>query len=168
MKNLGILIALFLISSLSYAQAEKMTNEKLNEIIREISPLVEGGNGNWQFTIDSTYFVCLTDENHNRMRIISPIMEVGDLTTDEMSKCMEANFHSMLDSKYAIGEGLVWSAFIHPLGELTEDQFLSAVSQVYSGVQTFGTYYSSGVLNFPKKEDRAVPESEETKQVKKI
>jgi len=74
----------------------------------------------------------------------------------------------MLDSKYAIGEGLVWSAFIHPLGELTEDQFLSAVSQVYSGVQTFGTYYSSGVLNFPKKEDRAVPESEETKQVKKI
>jgi len=88
MKNLGILIALFLISSLSYAQAEKMTNEKLNEIIREISPLVEGGNGNWQFTIDSTYFVCLTDENHNRMRIISPIMEVGDLTTDEMSKCM--------------------------------------------------------------------------------
>jgi hypothetical protein len=168
MKKLGILVVLFTIASLSYAQADKMTNEKLNLIITAISTDVQGGNGNWQFTIDSTYFVCLTDENHNRMRIISPIMEVSDLTTDEMTQCMEANFHSMLDSKYAIGEGLVWSAFIHPLGELTEDQFLSAVSQVFSGVRTFGTYYSSGLLEFPKKEDRATPENKEAVKVKKI
>ena len=62
---------------------------------------------------------------------------------------MEANFHSALDARYAISDGILWAAFIHPLQELTKDQVISAISQVYSTVQTFGTYYSSGELSFP-------------------
>jgi len=72
----------------------------------------------------------------------------------QVQKCMEANFHTALDSRYAISEGILWSAFIHPLKELTEAQVVDAVNQVYSAAKTFGTYYSSGSLSFPTNKDR--------------
>jgi len=67
-----------------------------------------------------------------------------------MLECMEANFHTALDSKYAISNNILWSAFIHPLKELTERQLIDAVSQVYSAARTFGSSYSSGALSFRK------------------
>jgi len=38
---------------------------------------------------------------------------------------MQANFDSALDARYAIAKGKLWSAFIHPLSELNEEQFFS-------------------------------------------
>ena len=140
--------------SVQTVMSQEMNNEKLGSIIDKLSEQTEGINGNWQFVIDSTYFVCLTDEVHNRMRIISPIVEVGDLQDDQMERCMEANFHTALDVRYSISDGIVWSAFIHPLKELTEEQVISGLSQVYSCVRTFGSTYSSGTLNFPTQEER--------------
>ncbi|MDA8693259.1 YbjN domain-containing protein [Saprospiraceae bacterium] len=153
MKNLIILITLICTIS-SDTIAQDMNNEKLNAIIYTLSDEVKGQPGNWQFIIDSTIFICITDELHNRMRIIAPIVEVSEVSDDQLKRCMEANFHSALDIRYAISDDLVWSAFIHPLKELTKEQVFSALSQVYSGVKTFGTYYSSGELNFPTREER--------------
>lgn len=136
------------------SKAQDMNNAKLNAIFYTISEEIEGQGGNWQFIIDSTLFICLTDELHNRMRIISPIEKMENVSPEQMEKCMAANFHSALDARYAISEGVVWSAFIHPLKELTKEQVISAISQVYSCVKTFGTYYSSGTLSFPTNEER--------------
>lgn len=154
MKNVFLLFPFLLLVTLSTAQDDKMTNEKLHTIFTEISQEMEGTKGSWQFIIDSTYFICLTDETHNRMRIISPIIETTEMNTDQIGKCMEANFHTVLDTKYAISDGVLWSVFIHPLAELTEEQVLSAILQVYSGAKTFGTHYSSGLLSFPKNEEK--------------
>ncbi len=151
------LLFLFILGFSFSSEAQKndeMSNESLNEIINEISDVVEGTMGNWQFVIDSTLFICLTDVNHNRMRIISPVIEETEVSEEEIKKCLKANFHTMLDAKYAFSEGFLWSTFIHPLKELTTDQVLSAIAQVYSGVHTFGTYYSSGILEFPNSEGR--------------
>lgn len=131
-----------------------MDNQKLNAIIYTLSDEIEGNEGNWQFIIDSTLFICLTDELHNRMRIISPIVEIKNMTDDQIKSCMEANFHSALDVRYAISEEVLWSAFIHPLTELTKEQVISAIAQVYSCAKTFGTSYSSGALSFPRREER--------------
>ena len=155
-------------SFLASAQDEGMTNEKLGEIIEEMAEVVEGRNGNWQFVIDSVVFICLTDQNYNRMRVISPITDIGSMTQEQMLKCMEANFHSMLDSNYALSDDVLWSTFIHPLKELTTEQFISAVSQVYSGVKTYGTDYSSGLLSFPKSGEREAPTSQPSQPTKKI
>jgi len=131
-----------------------MNNQKLFEVLSALTDQVEGVQGNWEFIINSVIFICLTDEFHNRMRIISPIAKVGDISKEQIQKCMEANFHTALDIRYAFSDGIVWAAFIHPLKELTDEQIRSAVEQVYSGVKTFGTYYSSGSLSFPTKDDR--------------
>jgi len=144
------LYALFFVLIISYdLQAQAMNNDKLNGIIYTLSDTVQGENGSWQFIIDDLAFMCITDQLHNRMRIISPIAEMGEVTDEELLRCMEANFHSALDARYAISDGILWAAFIHPLQELTKDQVISAITQVYSTAQTFGSYYSSGELSFP-------------------
>jgi len=160
MKRLLIILILQLPVLAAFSQTEKMTNEKLSEIFQSITEQIEGQNGNWQFIIDSTLFICLTDETHNRMRIISPVEELAKISKDQMLKCMEANFHTVLDSKYAVSDDILWSVFIHPLGELTEEQVISAIVQVYSGVKTYGTVYSSGLLSFPKAEEVKKPKKE--------
>ena len=131
-----------------------MNNQKLFEQLEGVADHLEGNTGNWKFKIDAVIFFCLTDEFHNRMRIIAPIAKIEDITEEHIKKCMEANFHTALDIRYAFSDGIVWAAFIHPLKELTDEQVQSAVKQVYSGVKTFGSYYSGGSLSFPTKEDR--------------
>lgn len=150
-KQIIISIALYLLCGInSYAQ--DMNNKKLSSILYTISDQIEGENGNWQFRIDSTIFICITDTFNNRMRIISPIIETKKINNATIEKCMEANFHSALDARYAIFDGYMWAAYIHPLRENTKDQIIDAVTQVYSCVLTYGTLYSSGELIFPKKQ----------------
>ena len=96
--------------------------------------------------------MCLTDEFHNRMRIVTPVAEMKDVTDEQIRAAMEGNFHSALDVKYAISSDVMWVAYIHPLKELTKDQLLDAISQVYNGAMTFGTIYTSTELGFPKSE----------------
>ncbi|WP_299674045.1 hypothetical protein [uncultured Tenacibaculum sp.] len=131
-----------------------MNNEKLFSILKHYADEIEGNEGYWNFQINEIAFMCLTDKLHNRMRIIAPISEANDLTDTQLKKCMEANFHTTLDIRYAISDDILWAAFIHPLKELTEHQIIDALSQVYSGVRTFGSTYSSGSLSFLTEEER--------------
>ena len=131
-----------------------MNNDKLNSIFHSLSDNVQGQNGHWKFIINELIFICLTDQLHNRIRIISPIVKMVEGTEEQLSKCMEANFHSTLDVRYAISDGVLWAAFIHPLQELTDEQVNSAIRQVYSTVRSFGTSYSSGSLSFRTRDER--------------
>ncbi|WP_299834533.1 hypothetical protein [uncultured Tenacibaculum sp.] len=131
-----------------------MDNNILYEILAKNADQIEGSEGYWKFEINEIAFMCLTDQLHNRMRIIAPITEANDLTDTQLKKCMEANFHSTLDVRYAISDGILWTAFIHPLQELSENQVIDALSQIYSSVRTFGSTYSSGSLSFLTEEER--------------
>ena len=42
----------------------------------------------------------------------------------------------------------MWSAYIHPLSELTEHQFIDGLAQTVNLAATYGTTYSSGALIF--------------------
>lgn len=129
--------------------AQNTSNKILGEILNRVSDHVEGQEGSWQFEIEQRIFICLTDENNNRMRIITPVIEVKNLSEKQMKHALVANFHTALDVKYAISDEILWSVFIHPLKELTEDQILDAISQVFYAAETFGTIYSSSNLTFP-------------------
>jgi len=147
------------IAFLHSAHAQKMNNEQLEEILTELSDSIVGENGTWQLIIADTYMMCITDQVNNRMRIISPIAEMNDVTDEQIGAAMEANFHSALDVRYAISDGIMWAAFIHPLKELSSYQAADAVSQVYSAAVTFGDSYASTFLTFPKRSE----EEEDTK-----
>ncbi len=126
-----------------------MTIEQLEETIKNISTLTRIGYDNWEFEIDGTKFICVSDEHYNRMRVISPITKMSNVNKEQLMKCMEANFHTVLDTKYAISNGVLWSVFIHPLKELTQKQVIDAISQVFSTAKSFGSTYTSSNLMFP-------------------
>ena len=73
---------------------------------------------------------------------------------------MVANFHSVLDVKYALSDEIIWSVYAHPLKELSELQVVDAIQQVYAAAITFGGSYSSTNMVFPgntKKVEKSKP-----------
>ena len=107
----------------------------------------------------------LTDQANDRMRIIMPITDGTSLSKELLQASLTANFHTALDVKYALSDGLLWAVYIHPLSPLTEAQIVSALSQVYSAALTFGTTFSSTDLLFggstePSKSDDPKPSLE--------
>ena len=140
-----ILSMILIAPAMAQAQCafDKMTNEKMQKILyREVQDL-EGTMGRWQFNFQDRPLMILTDENANRMRIMSPVVEASELQDGQEKKMLEANFDRALDAKYAIYQGVVWSVFTHPLAELTVEQFRDALKQVTALAQNFGTTYTS-------------------------
>ncbi|MDO5978907.1 hypothetical protein [Flavivirga spongiicola] len=129
--------------------SQDMNNEKLNTIYTTVSDSIQGNPGAWQFFIKEIPLMSITDTNHNRMRIMSPIADSNSLTDDLIKAALVANFHTALDVKYAVSDGVLWSIFIHPLKELSENQVKDAVSQVYYAHINFGTTFASTALTFP-------------------
>ncbi|WP_445159270.1 hypothetical protein [Mesohalobacter salilacus] len=162
MKNISLLLFLFPLMM----QAQNMDNSTLNTIIQSKADEVQGQNGQWQFKINERVLICVTDTNHNRMRIITPIVEVEKLNPEEILSALAANFHTALDVKYAISDDIMWSVFIHPLKELSDAQASDAIEQVYSAAETFGRSYSSTNLVFPGSQDSEDNSDEETVPLK--
>lgn len=158
MKN--YLAIAFLLTSL-FAQAQ-MTNDSLAAFLTEKVDSIAGFSGRWQAVYNEVPLLILTDEANDRMRIIAPITEVATLDEDLLLDCMTANFHSALDVKYAISDGLLWSVFVHPLSGLLESELDSAVDQVYAAAVTFGTTFSSTALLFGGQQQEAVEKKKDS------
>lgn len=123
-----------------------MTLDRLDAIIRALDPEAQRRGAVWQLTIDDVQVLVVTDESADRMRAITPVARSADVTPEQMTRMMQANFDSALDARYAIAKEILWSAYIHPLAALEKDQFISGVGQVVNLAQSFGTLYSSGGL----------------------
>ena len=126
-----------------------MTNERLGEIIREHADTVHQDEASyWQFDYFGFQLIAVTDSSSNRMRIMSPISALDGLDEALLLECLAANFDRALDARYATSQGLLWSAFIHTLAELSDDQVVAAINQVARLSATFGTTFTSSDLSF--------------------
>ena len=105
----------------------RMTNVRLGELISELSDEVKGQFGYWQFLVQQRDVLVITDEHHNRMRIMTPVTSEDKLDAEELSRLLSANFDRALDAKYAISNETLWSVFTHPLAELTDEQFIGCL-----------------------------------------
>lgn len=127
---------------------QAMNNLRLQALINRFAEDVEGRPGFWEFPVHGYQVTVITDEQANRMRIIVPVAKAGDIDNEQMKRMMQANFDSALDARYSIARGILWSAFIHPLSELSERQFIDGLAQTVNLAGTFGSSYSSGALIF--------------------
>ena len=148
MHRTGLLLFLMIAFCIK-AEAQSMTAERLKELITEVSDTLENVGNAFQFVYKEKMLICIHDEDANRMRIISPIIERNKIDEEELLNALVANFHSALDVKYALSDEIIWSVYTHPLKELTDYQLLDAVEQVYLAAITFGSTYSSSPLVFP-------------------
>lgn len=125
-----------------------MTLERLDEIIRALDPQAKSNGAVWQMQVSDVAILIVTDESSDRMRAISPIREAEGIAPEDLTRMMQANFDSALDARYAIGQGTLWSTFIHPLSPLEKDEFISGLGQVVNLAQSYGTLYSGGGLQY--------------------
>lgn len=154
---LPLAFALVFISGVAESEVESemvpikektMTNKQLQKLLKATCSSVKGDLGFWQCEYNGREVYVITDKSHNRMRIMTAIIKVGDLKQKHYTDMLEANFDRSLDVRYAINDGLVWSCFIHPLGQLIDSQVVGAIKQVDKAANTFGTTYSSSDLVF--------------------
>ena len=132
----------------AHAAEPPMNNERLGTLILRVDENAEGGPGFWRATVAGRAVTVITDENADRMRIISPVVRVDDLDSGLMFRMLQANFDTALDARYSVAREILWSLYLHPLGSLSDEQFLAGIGQVVNLADSFGTTYSSGGLSF--------------------
>ena len=126
----------------------KMNNDRLDAWLKKHAQVVGGRLGAWKLEVDGRALMLLTDETHDRMRIITPVIEASNMTAEQVGAILVANFHTALDARYAVHDGVLYAAFIHPLSPLSGGELTSALKQVATLAANFGTSYSSGELVF--------------------
>ena len=116
--------------------------------VRGADPNAQRDGNTWEFSAEGREVLLVFDEAAGRMRLMTPAADAKSLSASVVERALQANFDTALDARYAIAHGLVWSVFIHPLPTLTEADFASALRQVVTAAETFGSSYSSGELHF--------------------
>lgn len=125
-----------------------MKQSQMEAIIKLMAERAKGQPGYLQFDFHGVSMHLISDAYHNRMRIIAPITAYDQLQEEQKEAMLIANFHSSLDTRYAVSDGIVYAAYVHPLAELTDEQVKSAMRQIASAVLSFGSEYTSGELQF--------------------
>lgn len=159
--RISLLFTFLFVTSVSIF-GQNMTVDLLIETIKQEADTIKVENNMIEFEFNDALLICIHDENANRMRIIAPIVKKEQLDEEEILNALVANFHSVLDVKYALSDEILWSVFAHPLQQLSEAQVVDAIQQVYAAAITFGGSYSSTNLVFPgntKKVEKPKPKS---------
>ena len=133
------------------AHSNAITKKQMIDNILEVGEQVTQDGNSVSFRYRGIDVILIFDERANRMRLVSPIVEVTDVDNGTLLNALEANYHSVLDARYAVSNDIVWSAFMHPLEDLSIDLFLSAISQVAIANATFGREFTGGELIFPNR-----------------
>lgn len=132
----------------SPAPEPPMTYERLGRIIFALDPEAQPSGPGFQLSVDGVAVLVVTDVQADRMRAMIPIRSAEGLTAQELTRMMQANFDTALDARYAIANGTLWAALIHPLSPLEKDEFISGLAQTVNLFRTYGTLYTSGVAEF--------------------
>ncbi len=148
--RLLVLVTVFmsLLMSNSRAQEAAMNNERLGALIQRIDENATGRPGYWQVRVGERTIIVITDEKADRMRVISAISKADELDQKLMLRILQANFDTALDARYSIAKGVLWSLYLHPLGNLGDKQFLTGIGQVINLADSFGSTFSSGGISF--------------------
>ena len=125
-----------------------MTLGTLGQLLDRLLEDKEGSEGFWHGQRAGVTVYVVADEEHDRMRIMSPIGEMRKADAGFLSILLQANFDRALDAKYALRKKEVWSVFMHPMSTLIPDDLGTFIDQVSRLVQNTGTTYASSELVF--------------------
>ncbi len=156
MNRLFLIPLLFFMSHSSFS-ADKMTQASLEKIVKSLATKSKGKKGAVAFTYKQINMLLVSSVTHNRMRIISPVIRYNKISRQQLDAIMQSNYHKSLNARYAVSNGILYSAYIHPLKELNTAQIKSALIQVANLAISFGKQYSSGVLKFGKSKKKSSP-----------
>lgn len=148
-----ILAAMLAIASHLPALAQEqreppMTYEQIGRILAAIDPELQPQGNGFQLVIAGVPMVVVTDTTADRIRAMVRIGPAGAMDEALMQRMLQANFDAVLDARYAVAGGQIWSVFIHPLSPLETRQFVSGLTQTVVAAQSFGTGFTGGSVQF--------------------
>ncbi|MCV6584523.1 MAG: hypothetical protein OIF47_03220 [Marinibacterium sp.] len=150
MFRLALVFALLMAPLTVAAQSQDtpeptMTYERLGRIIFALDPEAQPDGVAFRMQVRDVPVLVVTDTEADRVRAMVHVRSAADLSAQDLMRMMQANFDSTLDARYAVAGGQLWAVFIHPLGPLEKDQFISGLAQAVNTASSYGTLYSSGV-----------------------
>jgi len=158
-----LLFLFFMLSATVVFAGDLMNQARMEALVKVNASKHRGEGGVVKFEYHGVRMAVISDATHDRMRIIAPIKKYAGTSQEQIDNMMVANFHSALDARYAVSQGILYSAFIHPLSTLDEGMLKSAMDQVANLAMSFGSEYTSGSLVFggrsqtkEKKEDKTL------------
>ena len=125
-----------------------MNDTRLDALLQRIDGCVEGGAGLWTVKVDEFEILVISDEENDRMRIMSPVAAAPADDSDLFRVLLAANFDRALDAHYAVRDGIVWCLFVHRLSLLDDSEFTAAFDSVLTLARNTGTTFCSSGLVF--------------------
>ena len=138
-----------------------MTTATIDKILDQYLTELDGRPGFWRGMRDEVQLFVLSDDSHDRMRIMAPIGELEEVESDLLQVLLQANYDRALDAHYAMRGKEVWSVSVHPLATLAPDDFASFLDQVVRLVKNTGSSFASSDLMFASDIEDADDEGED-------
>ncbi len=134
-----------------------MTVSHLRTIIKRLDEKAkEPRSGTFLMVVNDFEVLIVTAPEANRMRVMVRVRSAENLTKEELIRISQANLDAALDARYAIGRGVLWAAYVHPLSTLHPAQFIEAIGSTVNLAATYGTAYSSGQLLYGGGDSREI------------
>ena len=147
--GLGSVLCLLGVVTPLIAEGTECSNaDDVRAILEEVALDVSGAEGQYLARYRNVRILVHANDQHDRLRIMTPVAAAHDMPLDELRVLLEANYGRALDAKYAIGEGAVWALFNRPLTGLDRETLLDGANQVVNLKKNFGTSYRSTSLTF--------------------
>lgn len=148
MKRITLLIlVLAMLSPNLTSFSQRMNNHKLINHLNSECDSISGEEGNWQLFYHGIVILAVTNEDSDRIKLLSPIAYTKDVEDIVIEKCMQANFDNLKDVKYAISNDIIWTVYNHDYSSLKTKQIDEAILQLYYSTGTFGEEYSSSIVS---------------------
>jgi hypothetical protein len=125
-----------------------MTQARMEQIFGDQVDAIEGPSGAIRTIVDEVEIYLISDPTSDRMRLLAWVADVNRVDPRIVNVLLQANFYRTLDARYAVSEGIVFSAYLHPISTLSREELISGFDQVLALAKNFGTTYSSGKLDF--------------------
>lgn len=139
-----------------------MTTQAMGKLLESYLQDFEGQPGFWRGTRHEVPVFVFSDDEHDRMRLMSPIGLVEELDADLLHVLLQANYDRALDARYAMRGNELWSVVVHPLATLATDDLPSLFDQVVMLAKNTGTSFASTELVFQAMPDDIVLEADES------
>lgn len=88
----------------------------------------------WQITSEDIRLLIILSEDHSWLRMLAPIAPARDAQA-LLPQLLEANFEATGETRYALGQNVLWGVFYHRLESLTPADLTSAIAELITLAQ---------------------------------
>lgn len=120
-----------------------MRNHALRLYLNRYLTKIEGSNGSWSGERDGVLIFVFSDEQSDRLRLLSAIGTFRSVSVNDLLPFLRANLDRALDAKYAMRDNELWAVAMHPMTTLDARDLEYYLDQVVQLAKNYATTRAS-------------------------